>query len=179
MPLFKGCSLEGVFVIQIQGLKVSSHHRLLHFCVHTVDLLCALDIYFMPVRPERRISPLWLFLRFPPFFFPAERFFLTLIEGVCHSPYSKAYLHNMICDSGLYRLSWVAKCAAHVSTLLCSYLLTFISMEVKGGRRTKGLKITSWLPETAEEKRYLQHLITVTPPLHQNWCVYAKKHCWK
>lgn len=49
-------------------------------------------------------------------------------------------------------------------------------MEVKGGRRTKGLKITSWLPETAEEKRYLQHLITVTPPLHQNWCVYAKKH---
>ena len=74
MQPFKGYSLEGVFVIQIQGLKVSSHHRLLHYCVDTVDLLCTLYIYFMPICPERRISSLWLFLRFPQFFFLLKGF---------------------------------------------------------------------------------------------------------
>ena len=44
-----------------------------------VALFCTCDSYFMSVCPERRIPPLWLFLRFLPlFFYPVKRIFFSI-----------------------------------------------------------------------------------------------------
>ncbi len=70
MQLLARCeNRQGFNHVTYHGFKwVQSEWNCVILIVHTMILLCWLDIRFLSVHPGRQITPLLLFLRFFPFF---------------------------------------------------------------------------------------------------------------